>query len=343
MAVAWTQVSSRARNDDGTQVTATWKSAAGSNWKQSPGQKFRVRFDISETGTTSGTIAGQLRYSKNAAAYTSVTGSSAAIKAVSSANVTDGTATTQIISSGTFVAGSTDTVDGLCAATGTMAQSTHTELEFCLQLVDGGVADGDTIDLRVYVSPTTALGTYTFTPRITVSKPALTASMATMGATITKIPQIPLAASMATFSAVATRTFEFARSAISASMATMAGLLAEVHQRFVALTASTATMAATIARTAQKVFVGPTLNFAAYLTIPLSGILSRQPQIPLSASTAVFSGTLVKSFQNALAASMATFAGVLATAHTFIKALTASMATMAGGIVKLTKKFFTGS
>ena len=171
MPVAWTQANFRVRNDDGGEATASWLAALNTNVSLKAGRTFRLRFDCSETGTTSATLTGQLRCSKNGAAFQSVTATSTIAFAVSGLNSMNGVATTQIISSGTFVAGNIDAADGLCAVTGTIAQNSHTELEFCVQLDPLTTAAEDTVQFRVYVSPTTAFGTYTQSPTITVIRP----------------------------------------------------------------------------------------------------------------------------------------------------------------------------
>lgn len=176
MAVAFTQVSARGRNDDGTQVTATWKAATGTNWTQRMDVPLRVRFDCSETGTTAATLAGQLQCNLNGGAFQAVNASSTIVKAVAGANSIDGVATTQQISSGTFVAGSCDAADGLCATTASIAQNSHTELEYCIQFVSANMSAGSTVQLRVVRSTATAFGTYTFTPTVQISaNPATTA------------------------------------------------------------------------------------------------------------------------------------------------------------------------
>jgi hypothetical protein len=168
MPTAWTQVGFRARNDDGGEVSGAWKAAVNTNIKIKAGVTFRLRFDCSETGTTAATLAGQLQCNKNGGAFQAVTASSTIAKAVASQNGVNGAATTQIISSGSFVAGNIDAADGLCAATGSIAQNSHTELEFCVQLDTITTTAEDAIQFRVVVSPSTAFGTYTQTPTITV-------------------------------------------------------------------------------------------------------------------------------------------------------------------------------
>src|SRR4051812_33053217 len=148
MAVAWTQVSFRGRNDDGSESAATWKAANNTNWTQLVGVNFRVRFCVSETGTTASTHTGQVQYNKNSAGWVSVTGSSSVVKAVSTTQYSDDAATTKQLATGTFVAGKCESSSGVTTATGSIAQNSQTDMEYCLQIVDADVAGGDTIQLR---------------------------------------------------------------------------------------------------------------------------------------------------------------------------------------------------
>jgi hypothetical protein len=165
-----TQTDFRGRNDDGSQTAATFIAAANTNWTQLSGVAFRVRFRVAATvaSFTSGYTA---YYSRNAGAFTIVSGSSSVVKATSSAFVTDGTATTQQIGTGTFVAGSVDTVDGAFASV-TIAGSSNSEFEGCYQIVTADVAAGDTIAIKLEQTGGTLLATYTNIPSITVSVPS---------------------------------------------------------------------------------------------------------------------------------------------------------------------------
>ena len=201
MPVAFTQVGFRGRNDDGNETTATWKAAANTNWSQKTNTAFRIRFDCSETGSTSSTLAGQLQVQRNALGFNTVNASSLVAKAVAGSQNVNGLSTTQQISSGTFVAGNIDAADGLCATTGTMAQNTHTELEFCVQINDADVTAGDTVQFRVVRSVSTAFGTYTNTPTVnlTVVKAPATATETYTGQSTSLKLTIHPAAGSATF------------------------------------------------------------------------------------------------------------------------------------------------
>lgn len=163
------------RNDDGSITTATYIGAQNSDQSFGVGaaNKFRIRILVEENAAGTANIAGHLFYSHNDGTYTEVTAVSSVIQEVDDNNsiaddVSSG-ATQQLTYSGTYAAGRYSD-DGI-STTNVSLSSTFTEFEFCLQIIDADVADGDTIDLRVY-SGTTALNAYTRTPRITVSEPA---------------------------------------------------------------------------------------------------------------------------------------------------------------------------
>jgi hypothetical protein len=173
MATTWTQEDFRFRNDDGDETAANWYAAAHTNITPTVGAanlKIRLRTAVKQTGSTAATLTGRLYISKNGGAYAQASSSSSGgLKVVDSTYLTDDAATSQQLSSGTFVAGKVDDSTGQSSATGSMGQNTHTEHEWMLQLTFSNLADGDYFDLRVRNS-TTVLGTYTYTPRITVTK-----------------------------------------------------------------------------------------------------------------------------------------------------------------------------
>lgn len=139
--------------------------AVGANKSAGLGEVVRVRIELQEAGGGAVTTAYKLRYSKNGGAYTDV-GSATDCQYVASAQITDGAATTNIMTGGTgaFTAGE-GSEDALTASIA-LGGSGHTELEFVVRL-GGAAAGGDTYDLRVYRSDNTPLDTYTATPRIT--------------------------------------------------------------------------------------------------------------------------------------------------------------------------------
>lgn len=164
MPTAWDQTGWRFRNDDGTEATATWKKALNTALllTVNADQVLRVRFAVTETGTTTGNLTAYLRYNKNAAGWVQVTGATANVKAVAGGNgINDATTTQQISSPTTFGAGAVDAADGITNASANVAQNAVTEMEFCIQITAADVATGDVIQLEVYRSSTNALQAYT--------------------------------------------------------------------------------------------------------------------------------------------------------------------------------------
>ena len=153
VSAAFTQNGFRARNDDGTQTTATWIAATNTDWSQDVDTTFRLRFEILETAGGSANLGGVVEYQVNGGGYATVTASTP-VKLTSSGTVTDATATTQQISSGTFVAGEFDSngVVGNISFNG----NDRTEMEYCLTLDSAQISDADVVDIRV-----AGLNTYT--------------------------------------------------------------------------------------------------------------------------------------------------------------------------------------
>lgn len=154
-----TQTSFRIRNDDGTEVTATWKGAVNSNAVIVPLNTFRLRFLITLTGGIDVAFIAQLEYNLNGLGWNDVNTTSDVVKAVNSPNVTNGTPTTQQIGSGTFTPSEIST-DGATASV--VLAIGETEPEFVIQMV-GAIRSPSTIQLRVK-----GLNAYTQTPSMTV-------------------------------------------------------------------------------------------------------------------------------------------------------------------------------
>jgi hypothetical protein len=166
------QKSFRGRNDDGTEVTATYIAALNTNWSQAQDANFRLRYAIAITsgGTTWNNLTTiKFQYNKNSAGWNDITSASSNVRLFTSANVTDETATTQLISSpDTFLAGnvltsSTTTSNTLGAGGSTI------EDEICAQIRSADTTVGDTIQIRIVNSSTLAATTYTNTVTITVT------------------------------------------------------------------------------------------------------------------------------------------------------------------------------
>ena len=318
MAVAWTQVSARFRNDNGSEAAATWKAALNVNLKAGPSLQLRLRICVKCSGTTSGSFTPQLRYSKNAAAYTSVTASSADVRAVDSPNLTDDAATTKQISvNANWSAGKVDDVSGAMTSTA-VTTGYDTEMEWSINLQDSALANGDTLDFRCYNS-TTAFGTYSTTLRLTVSKAALTAAMSAFAGAYLRLVAKGLPVSMSALSGGLARQAGRALSAalpvfaaamaaarlfgkdLAASLSAFAGNAAKLAGK--ALPASVAAFAGGMARRAGKALAGS--------TVALAGELARRAGKPLEASLPGPSAALARSTARALAGTLAAFAGAI--------------------------------
>lgn len=186
----------RGRNDDGSESGATWKTT-GSNQNWSNGtdtaNRFRVRFVIRESNSRNANNSYILFYSHNSGTYTNLTTSSNVIRGIVSKNttwtITDGDATTEQLAwagGGTWFAGYYD--DNQSTST-VLLNNQYTEMEYCLYLVDADVNNGDVIDLRVYISPSTELTNYNQVPRITVTK-SITKSVSDTGTGTDQRPSI---------------------------------------------------------------------------------------------------------------------------------------------------------
>lgn len=153
----------RARNDDGSETSATWKFATNTDWSQNVDETFRVRFLIEETaGGSANNYSYVVYFSLNGGAWTACDPTTA-VHATPSAFVVDVTPTTQQIGAGSFVAGEFDS-DGGASNISLTAQ--QTEMEYCLTLNSAQINDGDTIALRVY-NGNGALDAYNVMPTIT--------------------------------------------------------------------------------------------------------------------------------------------------------------------------------
>ncbi|UCD78513.1 MAG: hypothetical protein JSW26_24375, partial [Desulfobacterales bacterium] len=77
----YTQASFRARNDNGSETSATWTAAANTNWTQMVDKTFRLRFLVQDTGSAEADKTLQLEYNLNSGGWNDVTGSSSVVKA----------------------------------------------------------------------------------------------------------------------------------------------------------------------------------------------------------------------------------------------------------------------
>ena len=160
VSATFTQNGFRARNDNGSETTATWIAALNTNWSQNVGVTFRFRVEALETAGGSTGQSLPLEYQLNGGGYALV-GAATPIQFATSGTVADATATTQQIGSGTFLAGEFDS-DGAVASV-SFAGNDRSEMEFCLTIDSAQVANNDTIDLRI-----NGLDAYAQTATITV-------------------------------------------------------------------------------------------------------------------------------------------------------------------------------
>jgi hypothetical protein len=173
MAVATTQTRFRIRTDNTAAQGGipAWFAAENANVSLSRGDRFRIRFEIQNTGTTSnGSATMSLMLSRNAGAYAAVTTATSFVKSIDSTNglsADNSAISTRLLTNdaGTFTNGQYDTTGATVALT--LLASSVTELEFSAVIDPATAVVGDTLDFRVY-SGGAVLTTYTVTPRVTV-------------------------------------------------------------------------------------------------------------------------------------------------------------------------------
>jgi hypothetical protein len=154
----------RFRNDDGTQATATWKAALNTPVTIPAAEVFRVRLAIAGLGTVADF---QTFYSLNGGAYTAITGSSTVVRAALSPNVAENEATTQQITTGTYVAGSISEADGYFAGA-TIPSGTSTEIEQVCSIIGADAPNGSTITIRAQLGNFTPFSSYPQVASLTV-------------------------------------------------------------------------------------------------------------------------------------------------------------------------------
>ncbi len=162
------QDSFRGRNDDDTEVAATWITASNTDWTQAVDANFRIRFLMEETDNDQGTLSPQIQMNHNSSGFVDL--ATDVVFASSSIHFAHNDATTSQLSNGTFTAGNMGEDTGTTADIN-MGTLEETEVEFCLQISGVDVNDGDTILFRI-INGNTAVGSYTNTPTVTASKGA---------------------------------------------------------------------------------------------------------------------------------------------------------------------------
>lgn len=187
---AYEQTAFRGRNDDGSETGATWKDSTNAGYIVNPALSdiHRIRIAVAEVnGASDNNREFQLQYSKNGGSWTNVSTSTANVQAVTSSNVSDGTQTTQQITSETFAGGEIAAGDALAGDSSPVdfAGNDVAEVEYVVQVISSDVSQGDTIELRAIFGDGTVLGTYTNVASFTVeydqsatASPAATAAEA---------------------------------------------------------------------------------------------------------------------------------------------------------------------
>lgn len=183
---AFTQITFRGRNDDGSESGATWKDVQGNDWSQLVGTNFRIRFLIDETNNRAWNNYNWTVYvSRNGGAYSAINGTYVNFADSDYYTEDDDCVSRLTGGSGSFLTDNNGMIEsgGVCTNTG--AANDYFELEYCLTIVAGGVNNGDLLRFRVYLTSGSALGSYTDTPVVTVIKPvALTIQDATSAVTL---------------------------------------------------------------------------------------------------------------------------------------------------------------
>lgn len=160
----YNQQSFRWRDDDGSETGATWLAVANAALPNPAADTtYRLRVLVQNTGDKADTPTLNLYYSYNSGTYTQVTTTSSYVRMTASGTVSDTTATTQQLGSGSWVAGEFDS-NGSVSST-SLTNGYETEMEFCFQFRSADLSSGDTIDLQVYNS-SSALNNYTNTPSV---------------------------------------------------------------------------------------------------------------------------------------------------------------------------------
>lgn len=159
------QTDFRFRVNSGNEATATWLAAINTDISIDVDTSFRYRVVVAETANSTNplTVNLTLFFSLNLGTFTLITASTP-IQFGTFIGSSDGDVTTQQVGSGTFVDGELDN-------TGVVAdldiQNSETEMEYCLTIDSGQVANDDTIDLQAFTGGV-ALDNYGNTGRATV-------------------------------------------------------------------------------------------------------------------------------------------------------------------------------
>ena len=171
-ALAFAQVTHCFRNDNGSEVNASYRQAEGADDTIPAGSNFRLRFKIDETGggTAWSNITWNLYYQKNGSGgYVPVTADTPVRFALSDYFADHDDCTGQLTGgTGGWV---TDN-NGMAEAAGVTNSGTKGylfETEWCLIGNPASITEGDYFDFRIY-NGSSAIAAYTDTPRATITK-----------------------------------------------------------------------------------------------------------------------------------------------------------------------------
>lgn len=160
------------RNDDGTEVTATWIDNTNDDLA-SPvtDTNYRLRFLLQNTGDKDAADGYLLRYNVDAAGWVTVTTTSSYVRSFASAydgsGFSDGDPAYQRIGAGTYDVGECDDT-GITGSFST-DQNDESEIEFCIQFRSADIGS-NTVELQVWDDATVVLDLYTNTPSTTFTE-----------------------------------------------------------------------------------------------------------------------------------------------------------------------------
>lgn len=165
------QVGFRGRNDQHTLNDTSWEYNQNTNFSYPTATKLRIRLEVEETNNKVSTETGLLEwrhYTTSWTGWTAFSTTSSVIKAVSSGSFSEDDATSNLLtgSATTFNAGY-GCGDG--SPSNVSIQNNHLENEYCMEIVDADVSNGDLIEVRM-----AGLNNWAVTPQITVIKSSAT-------------------------------------------------------------------------------------------------------------------------------------------------------------------------
>lgn len=239
---------------DGTESGSTPLAVQGTDIDKVPSETFQLRVRMNESGgEAGGGSLFQLQVEKNATGgFVDVTGASSNVQAVAG-GMTDDEVTTERLTGGatSFVQGRVDEADGNTTTAVDTTANNFTEIVYSLTIVDGDVANADTLDFQL-LDDMDGNVTYTVVPRVTVQKAATfqqtiaatTNHTATVSKTVTHFRAIAaVTAHVAALAKIATHYRAIA--AATSHVATMANALL-TSVAIAAATAHVASLARTI-------------------------------------------------------------------------------------------------